>query len=362
VTPAGIQARFAATQGDDPIFRTNDGSVSPAADVSTLAARRTAFGMLLSKGLIRVGLPIPANAEFTLVAVDDPYGHANASDLSLFRRPLPSTNLGFLATIMWDGREASFGSQANDATLGHAQAMGVVQSQMDTIVAFETSLYSAQTTDQAAGDLLRVQASTFDQMQFYVGINDPLGHNPNGTAFDPHVFSLFDGWANVKGNKADQARQASIYRGQQIFNSKPIAITGVGGLNDALGVPTISGTCSLCHDTPNVGDHSFPLALNLGLTDESIRTPDMPLYTLQNTTTGATVQTTDPGKALISGKWADIGKFKGPILRAVGTRAPYFHNGFAATLDDVVSFYDGKFDIGFSPQERADLVAFLQAL
>src|SRR3569833_1372705 len=52
VTPAGIQKRIDATDGMDPIFRTNDGSVSPLADVSTVDARRLAFRMLLSKGLI----------------------------------------------------------------------------------------------------------------------------------------------------------------------------------------------------------------------------------------------------------------------------------------------------------------------
>jgi cytochrome c peroxidase len=88
----------------------------------------------------------------------------------------------------------------------------------------------------------------------------------------------------------------------------------------------------------------------------------MPLYTLRNNTTGATIQTTDPGKALISGKWADIGKFKGPILRSVSLHAPYFHNGSAATLDAVLDFYEGRFGLGLTVQERADLVAFLQAL
>src|SRR5947207_8921131 len=92
ITPATVQARFDATGGTDPIFRTNDGSTSPNADVSTLEARRAAYSMLLSKGLIRVGIGIPANAEFELIAVDDPYGYASPSDLSLFRRPPPFTN------------------------------------------------------------------------------------------------------------------------------------------------------------------------------------------------------------------------------------------------------------------------------
>ena len=88
----------------------------------------------------------------------------------------------------------------------------------------------------------------------------------------------------------------------------------------------------------------------------------MPLYTLRNKTTGQTIQTTDPGRALVTGKWIDIGKFKGPILRGLAGRAPYFHNGSAATFGAVVDSYDARFGIHFSAQERADLIAFLGAL
>lgn len=56
VTPRGPQDRFTRTSGTDPIFRTADGSNSPLADVSTLKARRSAYSMLLNKGLIRVGM------------------------------------------------------------------------------------------------------------------------------------------------------------------------------------------------------------------------------------------------------------------------------------------------------------------
>lgn len=74
------------------------------------------------------------------------------------------------------------------------------------------------------------------------------------------------------------------------------------------------------------------------------------------------VQTTDPGRALITGKWSDIGRVKGPVLRALASRAPYFHNGSAATLLEVIEFYDKRFGIHFTVQEKADLVAFLSAL
>jgi len=366
ITPAELQDRFEQTGGTDPVFRTNDGAVSPNADVSTVDARRRAYSMLLSRGVIRVGIAIPSTAEFTLASVDDPYHYASANQLSLFRRPLPSTNLSFLSAIMWDGREASLTSQAIDATLGHAQATGTNQSQMDAIVAFESSLFTAVASDPTAGRLDNLGATggpnQLANVPFYIGINDPIGKNPMGTAFDPSAMTMFAPWATNGGNGAPGWRRAMIARGEVVFNTHPITLTGVKGLNDTLGVPSLQGTCTTCHDTPNVGNHSIAMALDIGLTDASRRTPDLPLYTLRNKTTGQTIQTTDPGKALISGKWADIGKFKGPILRAVSLRAPYFHNGSAASLGDVLDFYESRFGLGLTVQERADLIAFLQAI
>jgi hypothetical protein len=120
LTPAGVQQRFAASAGQEPLFRRNDGANAPNAPVGTLAERQAAYSMLLNRALIRVGLPIPSNAEFELVGVDDPYGFAGSSELSLFRRPLPSTNLRFLSTVMWDGRE-NLGASLEDTLTGQAQ-------------------------------------------------------------------------------------------------------------------------------------------------------------------------------------------------------------------------------------------------
>jgi cytochrome c peroxidase len=158
------------------------------------------------------------------------------------------------------------------------------------------------------------------------------------------------------------AAKAQIARGEALFNRKPIAIRGVGGLNDELNVDTIPGFCTSCHDAPNYGHHSVRLPINIGTADASRRTPDMPLYTFKKKNADVFVTTTDPGRALISGRWADIGKFKGPILRGLAGRAPYFHNGMAATLRDAVDFYETRFAIGFTEAEKADLVAFLKAL
>jgi len=372
IVPSHVQARFAATDGLDPIFRTNDGSNSPLADVSTVQERQAAYSMLLSKGLIRVGIGVPADAEFELLEADDPYGYASSNELSLFRRPLPSSNLPFLSAVMWDGRETFSGEsihfdlsdQANGATLGHAAgANPLTPAQREAIVDFETHLYTSQSDDNAAGALNARSGNggplTLSRQPFHIGINDVLS-----PGFDPRAFTLFDAWqeGTHAANDARTQAQAAVYRGQEIFNTRTFTVTGVRGVNDALGIPALTATCTTCHDTPNVGNHSVALPLDLGLTSEAVRTPDMPLYTFRNKTTGEILKTTDPGRALITGKWRHMSTFKGPVLRGLAARAPYFHNGLAATIDQAVDFYNTRFALGLTPQEKADLIAFLRAL
>jgi hypothetical protein len=381
VTPAEIRRRFEQTRGLDPIFRTNDGSNCEGADVSDPARRRDAFSQLLTKGLIRIGLPVPRGAEFTIVDVDDPYGcGAPFTEASMYRRPLPTTNLRFLSTVMWDGRETVPGhairedllTQAVDATTSHAQGAAPSPAQAAAIVDFELSLFTAQIDGRNVGSLASQKArggpNVLPTQPFCIGINDPLDLLPvmpgacatSSGGLDPNVFTLFGAW---QPNESSGRR--AIARGEQLFNTRPFTIDDVGGLNGGTGDPIagpFTGTCTVCHDTPNVGNHSISMALNIGLTDESRRTADLPLYRLQNNTTNQQIVTTDPGRAMVTGKWRDIGKFKGPILRALASRAPYFHNGSAATLGEVIDFYDTRFHIGLSPQEKADLIAFLNAL
>lgn len=392
ITPQGIQAIFDKTAGLDPIFRLVDGANSPTANVSTVEERREAYSMLLNKGNIRVGIGIPADAEFILAEVDDPYGFASETELSLFRRPMPTTNLKFLSTVMWDGRETTrdanssdciygtticfspvsfdLSTQSNHATLGHAEALReLTTEERDSIVAFELELFTAQIHDKQAGNLTaekgRGGPKALTSQDYYFGINDTLvGDYRTQAAFNPNVMSLYDSWNRYAPGNSNQIKsaRAAIARGEDLFNTKPIQITGVSGINDDLGLAVLPGTCTTCHNTPNSGNHSTPMPLNIGIADESRRTPDMPLYTLQNKATGEIVKTTDPGRALITGKWKDIGRFKGPILRAVASRAPYFHDGSATNLAEVVDFYDNRFNIGLTPSEKADLIAFLAAL
>jgi len=310
---------------------------------------------------------------------------SGATELSLFRRPLPSTNLSFLTGIMWDARETatpflppmhagqsrtafmdSLIHQVVSATVGHAEGLDPTDAQMADIVDFETGLTTAQIRDDVAGYLNDDDSiggpRVLAHQRFHIGINNTVGGDPTGASFDPDSMSLFRAWADREGDGQRERARLSIARGERLFNEKPINISGVGGLNDALGIPNIAGTCTTCHNSPNVGNHSVALPLNIGLADASRRTPDMPLYTLRHKTTNAIVRTTDPGLALITGKWKDIGRFKGPILRGLAARPPYFHNGFAASLEDVVEFYDTRFDMQMTHHEKRDMVAFLRSL
>jgi len=153
----------------------------------------------------------------------------------------------------------------------------------------------------------------------------------------------------------------SVARGEEVFNTKPINITNVAGINDVLHQPSLIGNCGTCHDTPNIGDHSLKAPLNIGITDADPVSPQdvsgLPAFAVTCTDPTSslfnqTLNVTDPGRALISGNSADIGKTKGPILRGLAARTPYFHNGSAATLRDAVEFYDQRFNVGFTDQEK----------
>jgi len=394
----------------EPLFRRFDGATCPSDDVSTHRAKEKAYSLLLAKGLIRIGigLTVPSDElQFQITQVNDPYGcntnpttgltGSTTGTVSVYRRPLPAANLGFLSTIMWDGREPNLFSQAVDATLGHAQApkdMPPSPKQQQQIVTFEgctrantpalcantpadAGVFTAQIFDDTGQFLFSGGAnggpiSLSQQVaKFFIGANDPLGQNPTGAPFSPEIFDLYRNWANLHGRSSKSERRQAIARGEELFNSTQIDITGVTGLNDALNQPHISGFCGTCHDTPNAGNHSVKAPLNIGVANAGADSPPaldisgLPVFTIWCTKgplAGQIFEVTDPGRALFTGKCADIGKVKGPILRGLAARAPYFHNGSAATLADVVEFYNQRFNIGFTDQQKADLAAFLSAL
>jgi hypothetical protein len=285
---------------------------------------------------------------------------------------------------MWDGRETieqplvsnstaqnltaltfDLTHQAIDATTGHAQAtVTPTTTQQQDIVNFELALFTAQGTDNSASQLNAMGATGGSQavasQPFVIGVNDFAS-----AGFNPVAMTLFAPWANLTGTDSVTLARQSVARGENIFNTRTFNITGVNGLNDVLNQPTIVGTCTTCHDTPNIGNHSVEGEFNTGIaaaTALSGHNLNIPTYTFTNTTTGATITLDDPGLGLITGKWADLGRFKVPTLRGLASRAPYFHDGVGTSLQDVVFSYDSRFTIGLSPQDETDLINFLNAL
>ena len=390
-----VKARFESSKGQDPIFRPHDGAnCDRNIDTSTVDGRRTAYSLLTSRGLIRMAMHVPSTGEFEVAGVANPYGCDDRTMLSTYRRPLPTANLALLTSVMWDGREAiptSHGElesgllrQAANAATVHAQAGDSLSPELRReIVSFEANLATAQIADREAGPLdapgLRGGAkilATQTIPSFSIGINDPLKGDTHAIKAENAV-RLFDAWSTLEygkvydpltapGHDGDPAarRRASIARGQLIFNQQPFDIRGVAGLNDERHSPSITGACGTCHNNPNGGNHSTPDSMNTGVADTSspLNVSYLPVITLRNKTTGETKTTTDPGRALITGKWQDVGKVKTPVLRGLAARAPYFHNGSAKTLGDVVDFYNKRFRANFTAQQKEDLVAFLSSL
>jgi hypothetical protein len=275
----------------------------------------------------------------------------------------------------------------------------ITPAQEHDIARFMTGVFTAQETDTAAGQL-DARGATGGVQNLTALAADP--HQPCRTALGiPSVFSpatctaassptmtLFNAWAGLPDRNKDGAR-LSIARGQALFNGGAVIHGAPGGAT----------SCSSCHALNNLGNSpsdTAPLAfVRLGLDSPQflaklaaddpklasfvMRTSGLPVYDVTGTpattctsslvdpmsnavVAGTNTITTDPGRAMVSGHCADLGAFKPPILRDAAVRAPYFHNGSAATLDDVVNFYNVRFSIGLSTQQHDDLVHFLKSL
>jgi hypothetical protein len=406
LSAASVQALFATSNGSDPLFAAVDGANCPTA----AANDSTGHSLVVNNGLIRIAEALPASAQFTMAVAQDPYecaavtnGAAGQTTYSVYRRPLPATSLTMLSQVMWDGRftgaplnaaatlsanlESDLSVQAANAIATHEQGSAApTAAQLSELIAFEEGLFTAEATDTQAGPLtgngatggVGGGAAALAAQNYYPGINDAFGQDPTGAKFNKVVFTLFAAWEG-----SSNPAQASIARGEDLFNSAPMQITDVHGVNDnpALGSPAvIVGTCGTCHDAPNIGTHSLPLTMDIGTshviaseTDaniigglQALTTPSLPVYQISGCTDGGgnavVYVTTDPGVALTTGQCADVNRLKAPGLRGLAARAPYFHNGAAANLGQVVQFYSTRFQMNLNPQQLVDLQNFLAAL
>jgi cytochrome c peroxidase len=334
ITPATVALMFFLSAGTDPLFVNNLDTDTPTSDMSTPAARWSSTTMLRQGKFTRKVSP-PAVRDYEVIAASDPFGVGTTSSLWFFRRPVPAANFRS-ATVMWDGANTvSTGlrdgliKQARSNVTGAQQGAPAADAVIFDIVDYEREMAFAQLSIPSVG---RLDA-------------DGAHGGPEAASAQPLVdgrFDLFDAW-----QRSSNPRRRQIWRGQEIFNT----------VN-----PPSGHRCGGCHTAANNGQNVNGQLFDVGVSRPELARPDMAVYTFRRISDGAILQSTDPGRGIRTGNFADLDHFKVPSLRGLAARAPYFHNGIAATLEDVVALYQASLGFVFTPQEAADLVAFLRAL
>ncbi|HEY6642779.1 hypothetical protein [Povalibacter sp.] len=403
-----IRRQWDATQGKDPLFAPVDGSNCPHLPQGDAASH----SLLLQRGLFRIFRPWPPRAadgstiepQFSIEVVRDPTGcnthplyglNSSEPTISVYRRPRPVANVKFLTAVgfpfepknglplpldtesglpmsgnlMADGRNGTLKIQAREAMLTHLQATAADEADVRTIVEFENTLYSAQSHDRWGGELTEAGADGGpDRLSQFAAGELQGGPQPIWKEFQP--------WRTLPAPKAGEnaeqrAFRESVARGANSFATKTFLIWDAAGITSmGFGNP-VRNTCAFCHNMQRTGLDVAPGQVDLGTTNEPFANPapELPLFKLTckegsrpHPHLGRVVYTQDPGYALTTGRCTDIGKITIQQMRALAARAPYFSNGSAKSIREIVDFYDRRYSIGYSEQEKQDLVNLMSVL
>lgn len=406
-----IRERWETTRGADPLFATVDGANCP----DQPRGVESSHSLLLEHGLFRIGMPwpprredgTPIEPEFTLEVVRDPAGcnlsaeyglNSDNPTVSVYRRPRMSANLRYVTTsfslsgrfdgktglplavdpetgmrvglpIMSDARVTTLEDQAQDATRVHLEAGPLSREQLRQIVDFESQVYAAQDWHTLAGPLTGGDAPpALGPQAMAEGDAIVAGNNWNTP-----VFWLFDSWLDSQDAETDEQREfrASVARGNELFLERPMWIRDVTWFNTiGMGNP-YKRNCAICHSVHLAGNNISPGVMDLGVNNVAlgIDMPDLPVFRVTCDASapphpylGRDFLTYDPGRALITGKCIDVGSLVMQQMRGMSARAPYFSNGSAQTLRDVIDYYDVRFEMDMTEQEKVDLTNFMSVL
>ncbi|MCY1673013.1 hypothetical protein OVA07_18575 [Novosphingobium sp. SL115] len=395
------------TGGKDPLFAAYDGSNCPTLPQD----QRASHSLLLDRGLIRIERPWPAKTfngkaitpDFTIDVVRDPngcnsgplYGPANGK-ISVYRRPRPVANMKYLLAVgfpydpkqgyalpldpddgkpqsgnlMADNRAGSLRIQMEDAAATHLQMLKKLSpAQRQQLQDFELRIYTAMQISKSGGavDTTGAKAGPARLRDSEPGALGSIG--------EP-VWSEFSGWEKIapadaaKLSPQQLAFRQSVARGAKVFRDKTFLITDTAGINSRIGFGNpVRNSCVFCHNMSQMGNDVAPGQVDLGTTTLPFADPwdDLPLFRVTCTGRphphyGKMIYTYDPGFALTSGKCADVGKITLQSMRGLSARAPYFSNGLARDLRGVVDYYERRYSIGYTEQEKQDLVNLMSVL
>lgn len=404
------KAQWQVSQGKDPLFAAADGSNCP----NLPQADPASHSLLLEHGLLRVprawppkpfqGQPV--TAQFSIEVVRDPTGcnldpryglEGDARQISVYRRPRAAANLKYVlaagfsfepktglplprdpltgemisGNLMADARFSGLREQALDAHAVHLGArVDLSDDEVARIQSFLLSVFSAQSADKVGGSLTAAGAKggPWTLAEAEAGVLNQRAKNP--------MWAEYAAWFDMpseQGRQDDPQRafRESVARGIDIFRNRTFLVSDSAGINsNNFGNPT-RDTCAFCHNATRVGNDIAPGQVDLGTTTEPYanNAPHLPLFKLTckadyapHPFLGRVVYTSDPGYALTTGRCIDIGKVTIQPMRGLAARPPYFVNGSAKSLLEIVEFYDRRYNIGYSEQDKQDLVNFLGTL
>ena len=229
-------------------------------------------------------------------------------------------NVAFISPLMWDGRADTLEEQST--------------------LAFQSSFEFDFPLDEAATKLRRQGYEELFKQAF--------GEDVNST--------------NIR--KALAAYERTLLAGDSPFDRYLFARDTDAISSDAKrGFEVfLAAKCDSCHLIMTEGLHPFALKYVL-FTDDKFH----------NLGVDAGKRRPDPGLYGVTGKQEDWGRFRTPTLRNIALTAPYFHDGSAATLAEVVDFYDRGGNpnrnldpalrpLKLSPEQKQELVRFLESL
>jgi cytochrome c peroxidase len=245
------------------------------------------------------------------------------------RQAMSLINLAWSDQFFWDGRSATLKEQAllpvPDTTEMHLPWDEAI-SRLRSLPGYQDMFLKAFGTTNISKELVAKALAQYQKA--LVSFNAPIDLYKRG----------------------EGTLSASALRGMDLFNSE-------------------KADCFHCHSTPEMFTHPAQIFGNNGL-DE-----------VDNTDGFA-----DKGLGGFTGNPADNGRFKVPSLRNLTMTAPYMHDGRFNTLDEVIEFYNAgpklspsldpimiaeanrrvlqfnRWGLGLTPEEKADLKAFLVAL
>ena len=394
-----------ASNPDDPLFNPIDAD-DPTAAVPTYEH--------LKKGLVRVVINLPDNMDL----IDFAGNVVTPPDRTIqVWRAVPSVeNAAITAPYQYDGRKVTLQEQAQGAITAHSQGGPVSQADLNAIADFQKDLFTSDRAEKVAKKLnAGVPPEHIQRPELKMKLNP---QQKRGLAvYDRACEACHGGPTNLEVTNREVHDLAFVELkpdGNVLFDTSvtpPRAVLKPQPNNEFLNV----GFGNLSYLGQIFGDLFGP-RFNASVplpqyryrfyTDGTRTTAEVDLPPVPVTVSGSPFDlrpaldengapivgpnflpqawSTDPGRAAITGDPADFEAFDVPQLRGVANTAPYFHDNSAETLRDAVDLYSrfilpffgtalnlpanlppengGFFPESLSPQEKDDLMAFLQVL